>query len=130
MTIRNTTIHNYLNHLIWLRSTNESYPFNSYNVSQLMSKIEFMDRGDINMHTVEAILYSFISGSFRRSPYINFEPAEYQNAYLENDDVIEEIKFLCASISNQDTTYFNENVKLKHKDFNLKLNFEKDVYVD
>lgn len=114
---------NLLTHVVWLRSNSQTNTFNISILNQLMSEIEFLDSRSIPMSTVEKIIYHYVVNNFSRTPYEDFDPCEYQNSYIENNNDIEKIKFMIAYTCGNDVVNFNEYVKEELKDFDLKFNF-------
>lgn len=117
---------NLLAHAIWLKSESNMTAFNAYTTDRLMSKLEFLEGRELPMITVEKIIYHAVMNDFSRSPYDNFDPCEFQNAYTENNDVIEEIKYLIFKTCGHDTKYFHKDVIAKHRDFDHQYVWKKE----
>lgn len=111
----------FLKGVIFNKSGQFSNLHNQLLVDELIQYVNHIRTDDwmVDDNTILKLLYHFITNVWSHSPYPNFEPGLYQNAYPENNDDAEEVKFLLCKICGYDTNFFNEDVKEKHKDFNL-----------
>lgn len=111
----------FLGHAVYLANKWE-FKANMDTIVNVLNYIDFKvkDRS-IPMMDVERMLYHYIVNDFSHTPYQNFDQNMYQNSYPENEDDIEEIKYILIKAVGLSTNYFNKNVVAKHEAFDLQL---------
>lgn len=111
----------FLGHAVYLANKYE-FKANMDTIASVLNYIDFKVKDRIiPMMDVERMLYHYIVNDFSHTPYQDFDQNMYQNSYPENEDGIEEIKYILFKVVGIPTNYFNKNVVAKHEAFDLQL---------
>lgn len=81
------------------------------NIAIVDETLEYMSdyffQSDLIKIDVEKVLWHYLTNHFGRTPFEDFDPAFYQNAYTKENDVYEHVKYILAYITGRDTSHFN-----------------------